>query len=206
MEWIEHDNEHNRRRFQTDETLFPPQFRSACREFNSRQFLLFLETLTGLESLLPDPYLIGGGIHLSERGEFLNIHADFNWHHKLQAYRRCNALLYLNEEWQPEWQGATELWAQDMSRHIVSVEPKFNRLLVFNTGETSNHGQPQPNECPPGVNRKVLNFYYYTTHRTDEDAEALPHFTAYKIDASPRSMELGEQFRAAGEAFTDSSR
>ncbi len=206
MEWIEHDNKDNRRRFQTDETLFPPLFRAACREFNSRQLLLFLETLTGLESLLPDPYFIGGGIHLSERGEFLNIHADFNWHHKLQAFRRCNALLYLNEEWQPEWQGATELWAQDMSRRIVSVEPKFNRLLVFNTGEKSNHGQPQPNECPPDVNRKVLNFYYYTTHRTDEDAEAMPHFTAYKIDASPRSVELGEQYRAAGAAVTDAPR
>jgi len=40
-------------------------------------------------------HLIGGGIHLSGPGDFLKIHADFNWHHKLQAYRRVNALLYL---------------------------------------------------------------------------------------------------------------
>lgn len=204
MEWIEHDNENNRRRFQTDETMFPPLFRAMCREFNSRQFILFLETLTGLESMLPDPYYIGGGIHLSERGEFLNIHADFNWHHKLQAFRRCNALLYLNEEWLPEWEGATELWSLDMSHRVVSVEPRFNRLLVFNTGEHSNHGQPRPNACPPEVNRQVLNFYYYTTHRDDEDAEAMPHFTAYKIDASPRSLELGDRYRAAGNAGDDS--
>ena len=31
------------------------------REFNSRQFMLFLETLTGIDNLLPDPYFIGGG-------------------------------------------------------------------------------------------------------------------------------------------------
>ena len=63
------------------------------REFNSRQFTLFLETLTGIECLLPDPYFIGGGAHVSTTGDFLKIHADFNWHHKLQAYRRVNAPL-----------------------------------------------------------------------------------------------------------------
>ena len=57
------------------------------REFNGRQFTLFLETLTGIDNLIPDPYFIGGGIHLSGPGDFLKIHADFNWHHKLQAYR-----------------------------------------------------------------------------------------------------------------------
>ena len=203
MAWIEHDNDDNRRRFQTDETMMSPLFRSICREFNSRQFLLFLETMTGLDNLLSDPYLIGGGVHLSERGEFLNIHADFNWHHKLQAFRRCNALLYLNEEWDPQWGGATEFWARDMSERVVSVQPVFNRLLVFNTGETSNHGQPEPNACPPDVTRKVLNFYYYTTHRNDEDAAALPHFTMYKIEASPRSLELGERYRASGAGLAE---
>jgi len=200
LSWVERDNANNRRRFVTDETTLQPFLREVLREFNARQFLLFVETLTGIDNLIPDPYFIGGGIHISERDDFLKIHADFNWHHKLQAHRRCNALLYLNEEWHPEWGGYTELWNRDMSTKVDEVEPAFNRLLVFSTGEHSNHGAPVPNACPEGVVRKVLNFYYYTTHRDDEDAAAMPHFTLYKTEASPTSMELGADYRAAGAA------
>ena len=48
--------------------------------------------------------------------------------------------------------------------------------------------------------RKVLNLYYYSTHRDDEDAAAMPHFTLYKTEASPTSVELGADYRAAGAA------
>jgi hypothetical protein len=145
---------------------------------------------------------MAGGVHVSERGDFLNIHADYNWHHKLQAHRRCNALLYLSEGWRPEWEGHTELWSKDLGEKVVDVVPTFNRMLVFNTSEDSNHGAPVPNACPDGVQRKVLNLYYYTTHRDDEHAAALPHFTLYKTEASPTSMELGEKFREAGKGAT----
>jgi Rps23 Pro-64 3,4-dihydroxylase Tpa1-like proline 4-hydroxylase len=197
--WVERDNANNRRRFQDDETKLPVLLREMLREFNGRQFLLFTETLTGIENLIPDPYFMAGGVHVSEAGDFLNIHADYNWHHKLQAHRRCNALLYLTEGWREEWGGATELWARDMSEKVVEVWPRFNRLLLFSTSEDSNHGAPAANACPPGVVRKVLNLYYYTTHRDDEHAAALPHFTLYKTEASPTSVALGDDYRRAGE-------
>ena len=49
------------------------------------------------ENLIPDPYFLGGGIHSSKKGGFLNIHTDFNWHHKLQLHRRVNVLIYLSK-------------------------------------------------------------------------------------------------------------
>jgi hypothetical protein len=76
----------------------------------------------------------------------------------------------------------------------VSSLPLFNRMVVFSTGEHSNHGQREPNECPPGVYRKVLNLYYYTSRREDGDMSD-PHFTLYKPEASPFAMELGEKYR-----------
>ena len=202
ISWVERDNANNRRRYQHDETKLPPLIREMLREFNSRQFILFMETLTGIQSLIPDPYFIGGGAHLSTTGDFLKIHADFNWHHKLQAYRRVNALLYLTEGWLPEWQGAIELWDKDMRGPIVSHMPLFNRLVVFSTGEHSNHGPRLPNLCPPGVHRKVLNLYYYTSAREDKDM-ADPHFTLYKQEASPFAMELGTEFRKSANKVTD---
>jgi hypothetical protein len=219
--WIERDNKNNRRRYQHDETRLPHLLREMLREFNSRQFTLFLETLTGIECLFPDPYFIGGGVHMSSTGDFLNVHADFNWHHKLQAYRRVNALLYLPESWEPEWNGALEFWDREMTRPVVSTLPAFNRLVVFSTGEHSNHGQRLANTCPPDAQRKVLNLYYYTTHREDGDVGA-PHFTLYKTpgsagetgdgdatavistapEASDFAMELGRRYRKSGGSRT----
>ncbi len=196
ISWVERDNVNNRRRYQHDETRVPTLLREMLREMNSRQFVLFLETLTGIDNLIPDPYFIGGGVHISGTGDFLKVHADFNWHHKLQAYRRVNALLYLPVDWQPEWKGALEFWDKDMTRAEASALPIFNRLVVFSTGEHSNHGQREPNACPPGVFRKVLNLYYYTARRDDGDV-ADPHFTLYKTEASPFAMGLGEEYRNA---------
>lgn len=189
--WIERDNKNNRRRYQHDETKLPRLLRDMLREFNSRQFTLFLETLTGIDCLLPDPYFIRGGAHMSTTGDFLNVHADFNWHHKLQAYRRVNALLYLPEQWEPEWDGALEFWDRDLTGPIVSNLPRFNRLVIFSTGEQSNHGQRLPNKCPPSVHRKVLNLYYYTTLREDGDVDD-PHFTLYRSPGSPSETAHGE--------------
>ncbi len=215
ISWVERDNKNNRRRYQHDETKLPPLIREMLREFNGRQFVLFLETLTGIQNLLPDPYFIGGGAHMSGTGDFLKIHADFNWHHKLQAYRRVNALLYLTEQWEPEWQGAIEFWDKEMTGPVASSLPLFNRLVIFSTGEHSNHGQRLPNLCPPDVHRKVLNLYFYTSAREDGDM-AQPHFTLYKGDdidnrnavlhdaaafrqeASPFAMELGRDYRRTG--------
>src|SRR5689334_19405645 len=45
--WVERDNVNNRRRYQHDETKVPALLREMLREFNARQFILFLETLTG---------------------------------------------------------------------------------------------------------------------------------------------------------------
>jgi Rps23 Pro-64 3,4-dihydroxylase Tpa1-like proline 4-hydroxylase len=197
IRWVERNNANNRRRYQHDETKLPLLLREMLRELNGRQFILFLETLTGIQSLLPDPYFIGGGVHTSTTGDFLKVHADFNWHHKLQAHRRINALLYLSDDWQPEWQGALELWDKDMTGPVVSALPLFNRLVVFSTGENSNHGQRLPNACPPGVQRKVLNLYYYTSLRHDGDV-ADPHFTLYKPEASSFAQELGSNYRRSG--------
>jgi hypothetical protein len=66
---------------------------------NSAKMLEFLETATGIEGLIPDPYFGGAGPHQLVKGGFLKIHADFNWHPKLKLDRRLNVLVYLNKDW-----------------------------------------------------------------------------------------------------------
>src|SRR5215468_3716938 len=115
LPWRFHNNKNTCRKFIDDERAWSPTVRAFSRELQSRQFLLFLEELSGIDCLLCDPYFIGGGEMVSGKGDFLKVHADFNWHHKLQAHRRLNALFYLTPDWKSEWKGDLELWSKDMT-------------------------------------------------------------------------------------------
>jgi hypothetical protein len=134
--------------------------RDLLREFNSPGCLQFLETLTGIGNLMPDPYFEGGGLHQIEPGGFLKVHADFNWHPRLRLDRRLNLIVYLNQDWREEYNGHLELWDRSMSLAVRKVLPVFNRAVVFSTTSWAYHGHPEKLACPPGQTRKSLALYY----------------------------------------------
>jgi 2OG-Fe(II) oxygenase superfamily len=129
---------------------------------NSAAFIDFLEELTGIAGLVPDPHLAGGGLHQIVPGGHLNVHVDFNRHPRTGLQRRLNVLLYLNRDWKDEYGGALELWSAEQRRCEKRIAPLFNRLVVFSTTERSYHGHPEPLACPPGRTRKSLALYYYS--------------------------------------------
>ena len=63
--------------------------------FNSTPIIHFLESLTTIPSLIPDPHFIGGGFHETSRGGKLGIHADFRINESLHLNRRINIIIYL---------------------------------------------------------------------------------------------------------------
>jgi Rps23 Pro-64 3,4-dihydroxylase Tpa1-like proline 4-hydroxylase len=152
------------------------------REFldamNSFEMLLWLEALTGIEGLIPDPYFGGGGLHQIEPGGFLKIHADFNVHPKLNLDRRLNMLIYLNKNWRDEYGGHLELWDRDRSTCRQKILPTFNRTVIFSTTDTSFHGHPHPLTAPEGMSRKSVSLYYYTAGRPEAERSA-PHDTLF---------------------------
>jgi len=133
--------------------------------FNSQPMLAFLEGLTTIRGLIPDPYFTGGGYHETARGGKLGIHADFRVNEQLHLHRRINAIVYLNREWDESWGGALELWSRDMKEKRRQVVPRFNRCVIFNTDATSYHGHPDPLMTPEGVCRRSIALYYYTASR-----------------------------------------
>jgi len=152
--------------------------RSFLAALNGPRMLEFLETLTGIDGLVPDPYFAGGALHQIVRGGFLKVHADFNWHPKLRLDRRLNVLVYLNRGWRVEWGGALELWDRGMNGPAASILPLFNRTVVFTTTDSSFHGHPRPLACPDGVTRKSVSLYYYSNGRPEAERSA-PHDTIF---------------------------
>jgi hypothetical protein len=151
---------------------------------NSPEMLEFLEKLTGIDGLIPDPYFGGGALHQIVRGGFLKVHADFNWHPKLRLDRRLNVLIYLNKDWKEEYGGELELWDRGMSRPVQKILPVFNRTVIFSTTDFSYHGHPRPLACPEGMTRKSVSLYYYSSGRPEEE-KSPPHDTVFPISGAP---------------------
>ena len=153
--------------------ILPADCDEYCRRafdfFNSQPFLEFLEGLSAIPALLPDPYFVGGGFHEIGRGGKLGIHADFRINNQLHLSRRLNVIVYLNEDWRDEYGGCLELWSRDMSSKVKSVAPVMNRCVIFNTDADSYHGHPDPLTTPDGVLRRSVALYYYTASRAIYD-------------------------------------
>lgn len=149
--------------------------RSAFCFFNSAPMLKFLEGITNIKGLLPDPYFSGGGLHETSAGGLLGVHADFRVNESLQLIRRVNLLIYLNKGWQESYAGNLELWDRGMTQKVKEVAPLFNRCVIFNTDEDSFHGHPEPLTPPNGVTRRSIALYYYTAIPIENDSGESRH-------------------------------
>ena len=96
INWIEFDDARGKKLAPKVETQFGGATRALLFQLNSSAFIDFLETLTGICVLIPDPHFWGGGVHQIVRGGFLKAHTDFNRHPRLKLDRRLNLLLYLD--------------------------------------------------------------------------------------------------------------
>jgi hypothetical protein len=147
----------------SDLDLIPEPFSALIRELSEPRFLRVLEQITGIKQLIPDPYLTGGGLHLSGSGGILSPHTDFHYHRHLNLYRRINVLVYLNEDWSLEDGGCLSLYdAQD--RAVQTVVPDWGRVVIFRTDHQSVHGFPVP--VAEGKWRRSVALYYYTAAPT----------------------------------------
>ena len=145
---------------------FPNNIKKLFDFLNSDFFLNFLQRITNIqEKLIPDFELNGGGLHEIKKGGLLKIHSDFNKHPSLDLDRRLNVLIYLNKDWKEEYGGHLEFWDKEMTSCREKVLPIFNKMVIFSTTDNSNHGHPDPLNCPDNMSRKSIATYYYTKGR-----------------------------------------
>jgi len=146
--------------------------RHLLAELSGMAFLDFLESLTGIQGLIPDPHFRGAGLHLTLSGGHLAVHCDFNRDRFRSLTRRLTALYYLNPDWEPEWGGALELWNADATRCEQSILPQLDRLVVMAHGDTYWHGHPSPLKSPSHVGRAAVAAYFYTAETSADVPQA----------------------------------
>jgi Rps23 Pro-64 3,4-dihydroxylase Tpa1-like proline 4-hydroxylase len=156
----------------TSEMHLPLVIQQFIRELNAEQFLTKLSALTDIPGLIPDPYLLGAGMHMIVPGGKLAVHADFNKHPIMNVDRRLNLLVYLNQDWHESYGGHLELWDRSMQTCAQRILPVFNRTVLFLTDDFSFHGHPEPLLCPAHRARKSIAMYYYTNGRPAHELRA----------------------------------
>jgi Rps23 Pro-64 3,4-dihydroxylase Tpa1-like proline 4-hydroxylase len=153
-----------------------PTISALVNYLNSPVMLKYLEELTGIDNLIGDELLMGGGLHKITSGGKLAIHKDYNVHPVKKIYRRLNLLIYLNKNWKEEWGGNLELWDKDHTKLEVSVEPLFNRAVIFTISEDSLHGHPVPLNTPENVSRNSIALYYFTEVNPSDNEHSVVFF------------------------------
>ena len=62
-------------------------------------------------------------------------------------------IVYLNEDWQEEWNGDLQFWDFERKQCIKSYYPKAGRLVLWRYHRLGYHGHPNPLACPQGTFR-----------------------------------------------------
>lgn len=163
---------------------------------NSAPFVKFLNNLTGIkETLITDPYLIGGGLHELRNGGYLNVHADFNQHPQMKLDRRLNILIYLNHNWTDNNGGHLELWDKDMTRCEKKILPIFNRMVIFSTTDYSYHGNPNKVKVEQNYSRKSVALYYYSNGRPSSEKKLGLHSTIFRKRPGTQDIDGNLEFK-----------
>ncbi len=159
------------------------------------QFVQFLSAVTGIEGLLPDPSLFGGGLHKIEHGGHFSPHIDFNKHPVTLLDNRLVFITYLNKNWDASYGGALELWDVKTKTCMEEVVPVFGRSILFAHSELSLHGHPNPVATPDRRARRSVAAYFYTNSSPAYDAATVR--TTQFLQPVPRS-ELRTKLVKAG--------
>ena len=139
-------------------TKDPLRFPPACAELIRRLLCLRIGELMGLDDTFADWNCYGAGLHTSPPGASLGVHLDSD-HHPLTGWQRaCNAILFVNTGWEPDWGGAFELWSADGRECLKRIVPKFNRLVLFKPSDISFHAVARNTGPEP---RKTLATFYW---------------------------------------------
>jgi len=162
--WRGYDNRHEKT-FRSHAQYQPgPAARLYFWLVNSTAFVDFLAHVTGVDPLIADTTLLGGGLHESRNGGHFGIHRDFDRHLHTGLHNEMVVLTYLNRDWDDEWGGALELWDAEQGMCRKRISPEFGLTVLMRHGPHSYHGHPQPMQLPQGRTRRSLASYYYSQH------------------------------------------
>lgn len=146
-----------------DKWNLPPLVSILFRELESQNFIQQLEKLSG-KKLYRDDSRNFWGIHKFKNGDHLDIHLDAEVHPATEQKKQLTLGIYMTtQNWTVGNGGNIELWEGDstsIKECKVSLEPLFNRMILFDNSDNSWHGSPNPISCDDDKHRIFVTLSY----------------------------------------------
>jgi Rps23 Pro-64 3,4-dihydroxylase Tpa1-like proline 4-hydroxylase len=170
-DWERYDNRNERKMGTRPSARLGPASQLYFDLVHSRRFVDFLGRVSGIDGLVTDPMLCGGGLHKIPAGGRFAVHLDFNKHPVTRLDNRLVFITYLNRDWKKQYGGALQLWDADTDSCAAEILPVFGRSVLLNLSSRSLHGHPDPVRAPDGRTRRSVAAYFYSNGRDDERVE-----------------------------------
>lgn len=142
----------------------PSVLRMVASRYSDPQMLNFLESVTGENNIICDPYYntLYGYYHIVTSGGVLGSHVDHSHHSKLQLPHVLNIVVYLTPDWSEEFGGSLCLYDQTGKNIIKKVASLFNRAVIFACHPSAYHGV-EPVKAGLKHGRHSIYMAYYAT-------------------------------------------
>ncbi|TMM29531.1 2OG-Fe(II) oxygenase [Polaribacter aestuariivivens] len=118
---------------------YDPLLEEVIYAFQDKEIVDLVSEICEIESVFPDENLYAGGLSLMKKGNFLNPHLDNSHDKDRNRWRVLNILYYVSPNWKLENGGNLELWPKGLNDQQMTIESKFNRLVVMATHKYSWH-------------------------------------------------------------------
>lgn len=167
--WDRYENPFEKKYTWRNKNELLPLSKLLFENLHKKDFINFLSNFTGYQ-LQEDKSKNWWGIHTFDNGDKLDIHVDAGKHPKNNLKKIVTLGIYLSYNWTGECGGNIEFWNGDASQNNdvkiynkkISIEPIFNRCIIFENNDYSWHGAPEPCICNQNQKRIFLTCSYLT--------------------------------------------
>jgi len=185
---FDYDHVSQRKIGQTDLLKMHTDIQNVILFLCSNKFINILEEITGEKDLIPDLDLHGGGLHQTSTGGFLKIHKDFATHPKHKTWkRRYNLLIYITKNTDQLENANLEFWSDDLKDKVISIAPKYNRAVIFDTSNLF-HGHPHPLNAPDEARKSIALYYFSDTGISQKTQSTV--YRGTKLDSSRERIRI----------------
>ena len=107
--------------------------------FQDNKIIDLVSNICNIKEVVADEKLYAGGLSLMAKNNFLNPHLDNSHDKDRNRWRVLNLLYYVTPDWELQYGGNLEVWPNGLKERQITIESKFNRLVVMATHQNSWH-------------------------------------------------------------------
>lgn len=194
-----------------DKFNYPPVLHELFSFLESTTFIDKLSDFVGYR-LKKDPTRNFHGVHIYDKGDYLDIHVDAGLHPLTLQKKQVTLGLYLSCCWQENYGCDLEIWDGDdadqqdpkLKRCVLKIPPMFNRLVLFTCTDNSWHGNPEPCNGPDGAKRIFVTISYLSDDREQfKNEKRKAYFLARPQDPPDEEKDALRLLRADATHYKD---